>query len=41
MQVRYYNDHGILLGVHGAGFINCMFMRQGAWWQWWMTEGSL
>jgi hypothetical protein len=29
-QVQYYNDHGILLGVHGAGFINCMFMRQGS-----------
>ena len=28
-QVAAYNDHGILLGVHGAGFINCMFMRQG------------
>ena len=29
-QVAHYNDHGILLGVHGAGFINCMFMRQGS-----------
>jgi len=29
-QVRLYNDHGILLGVHGAGFINCAFMRQGS-----------
>ena len=28
--MRLYNDHGILLGVHGAGFINCAFMRQGS-----------
>jgi hypothetical protein len=29
-QVRVYNDHGIILGVHGAGFINCGFARQGS-----------
>jgi capsular polysaccharide biosynthesis protein len=30
MQVKLYNDAGVLIGVHGAGFINCMFMRQGS-----------
>ena len=29
-QVKLYNDHGILVGMHGAGFLNEMFMRLGS-----------